>query len=265
MRASRAFLAAVALALIATASLRGQATVSSSLPYRTFLLMEGIPLKLEVTNQTGGEIVLSSEDVDNQVVFRVRDVDNNVIPRTDRPLLEEPWVIPAGETAEKEFDLVQLFHIRRDRSYRGLQHVIVDGNAYEGPPLKFEVVRGMLMDEIKRRKSDRVFSMIGVSRNGRDELMMRITDKDKVVTFGTYFLERHMRFYPPHMKVNEAGEVGTLHYMGPQQVVLCIFQPDGIPIKRSYLQASPGVPVRLHAHPETSFRVEGAVEAGGGK
>jgi hypothetical protein len=239
-----------------------QVSVSSSLPAKTFLLYEGIPLQMEITNSTGNEMVLTEEDLENQVVFRMRNTDNQVIPRTDRPILKEPWVIADGETSERTFDLVQLFRIRRARSFRGLQHVTVDGEVYEGPALIFDVSKGMLFDEIKRNKDDRVFSLIGLSRGGRDELMLRVTNKDKSLTLATYFLERHLRFYPPHMKLNKAGQVGTLHYLGPQQAVLCIFEPDGTPVKREYYQVSPGVPIRLHPSEDTSFFVEGGTPTG---
>lgn len=241
-----------------------QVTVSSSLGAGTFLLYEGIPLRLEITNNSGTDLLLSEEDLDNQVVFRVRDVDNQVIPRTEQPILKEPWRIPSGETQERTFDLVQLFLIRQARSFRVLQHVTVDGETYAGPALMFDVSRGMLFDEIKRKREDRIFALIGLSRGGGDELLLRVSNKDESVTLATFVLERHLRFYPPHMKVNsDTGEIGTLHYLAPQQAVLCIFEKDGTPVKREYYQVSPGVPIRLHAHEETSFFVEGATPVPG--
>lgn len=239
-------------------SASAQVTVSSSLRAETFLLFEGIPLRMEVTNASGSELVFSEEDPENQVVLRIRDMNNQIVPRTSKPILSEPWVIPDGETGVREFDLVQLFQIRAARSFRGLQHVTVDGEVYKGPVLKFDVKTGVLFDEIKRRKEDRVFSLIGLNRGSGDEVMLRVTNKDKSMTLATYFLEKHLRFYPPHLKANADGEIGTLHYLNPRQAVLCVFNPDGTPIKREYYQVSPGVPIRLHAHEENSFMVEGA-------
>ena len=242
-----------------------QVTISSSLPVNTFLLFEGIPLRMEVSNFSGSDLVLSEEDEANGVVFRVRDMDNQIIPRTDRPILKEPWVIPDGETSVREFDLVQLFQIRHARSFRALQHVETNDQLYSGPPVLFDVSRGMLVDEIKRRKENRIFSLFGLNRGGRDVLLLRVTNEDKSMTLATYYLEKHMRFYPPHMKANKAGEVGTLHYVGPRQAVLCVFEPDGTPVKREYYQVNPGVPVRLHRHEENGFMVEGGTPVAAGE
>lgn len=244
-----------------------QLSVSSSLPFKNFLLYDNIPLRLEITNSTGEAIVLSEEDAENHVMLRVRNLDNQIIPRTDVPLLAEPWLIPDGETSVREFDLVRLFKIRRDRSYRGLQHVVVDGDTYDGPPLLFDVKKGMLLDELVRKKEDRVFSLFGLNQSGGDVLILRVTDRDKSVTLGTHFLERHLRFYPPHLKANKKGEIGVLHYVGPRQAVLCTFSPDGVNGKREYFSVSPGVPIRLHPGDTTPFVVEGAtpVSAGGSR
>ena len=239
-------------------------TVTSSLPSRTFLLYERIPLTVEVSNDSGEPLTLTEEDLENQIVLRVRDTENRIIPRTKVPMLEEPWVIADGETSEKLFDLVQLFSIRTERSFRGLQHVVVDGETYKGPTLTFNTTRGMLFDEIKRKREDRIFTMIGITRGTGDELMLRVTNKDKSMTLATYFLERHLRFYPPHMKLGKDGSIGTLHYLSPQQAVLCLFEKDGTPIRREYYQVSPGVPIRLMVHPEEGFLVEGGTKVPGG-
>ena len=106
--------------------------------------------------------------------------------------------------------------------------------------------------------------MIGITRGAGDELMLRVTNKDKSMTLATYFLERHLRFYPPHMKVGKDGGIGTLHYLSPQQAVLCLFHKDGTPIRREYYQVSPGVPVRLMVHPDEGFLVEGGTKVPGG-
>jgi hypothetical protein len=238
-----------------------QISVRSSLPEKSFLLFDNIPLRLEITNSSGEAIVLSEEDAENHVMLRVRNVDNQVIPRTDLPILKEPWVIPNGVTSAREFDLVRLFRIRRARSFRGLQHVVVDGDVYEGPTLIFDVREGIKVDEIVRKKEDRIFTLMGMTQGGGDVLLLRVTNRDRTMTLGTFFLERHLRFYPPFMKVNAEGEIGILHYVGPSQAVLSTFSPDGSQGKREYYQVSPGVPIRLHAGESSSFIVEGATKA----
>lgn len=240
-----------------------QVEVSASLPASTFLRYEGIPLRLEVTNHSGEELRIGVKDTEDLLLLRVRDLDNRVMPPTGVPVLEAPWVIPDGETSVKTFDLVQLFRINFAQSYRCLQDIKLAGDSYAGRPLMFDVVNGIEQDKIKRRKADRIFTMISIHRNGGDELMLRVTDYNNTMVLATYYLERHLRFYDPFIKANKAGEVATLHYTSPKQVVLCQFNADGTPIKRTYYAASAGVPVRLHEGSEGGFFVEGAVEIEG--
>ena len=247
------------LLLLPVLGLQAQVEVSTSLPYSIFLRYEGVPLRMEIVNKSGEDLVLGSEDTEDILLLRVRDLDNRVIPRTKRPVLEEPWVIPDGETSVRTFDLVQLFMMHQAMSYRCLQDVKLAGESYTGTPRMFEVVSGLEEETIKRRKADRIFTMIGLHRDGRDELMLRITDYKKTTVLATYYLERHLKHYDPFMKMNDKGIVCTLHYISPNQVVKCTFNEDGSPIARTYYKASAGVPVRLLDGVDGDFVVMGAV------
>jgi len=245
--------------------------VSSSLPADAFLLYEGIPVRLEVENRGETPLVLGGEEADGDVHLRVRDVRNRVIPRTEQPLLAEPWVIGPGETDAREFDLVQLFHIREPESFRCIPSVVIGEDALNGKPMLFEVRKGTEYDRVKSRKEDRVFSMIGLNRKGRDEVLLRVSNYEETMQLATYFLEKHLRLYPPHLTMNKKGYVATLHYKNPYRVVLCRFNPDGTPINRTFYQATPGVPVRLLETEGEGFVVQGATrvqssdDAGGGE
>lgn len=251
------------LVLICSGFVYAQVDVSTSLPATTFLKFEGIPLRMEITNRSGEVLRMGVDETEDKILIRVRDLDNRVMPRTDVPLLAKPWFIQPGETSVKTFDLVQLFRISQAMSYRCLQDVTLAGESYTGTPLLFDVVNGQVHDEIKRRKSDRVFTLIGINRNGGDEVMMRVMNHKETMVLATYYLERHLRFYPPFMNVDKNGQIGTLHYITPNQVVLCRFTADGSPIGRTYYSASPGVPIRLLEHPENGFIVQGGVEIEG--
>lgn len=253
----------ICMAFLFAPGLFAQVDVSASLPATTFLKYEGIPLRMEITNRSGETLRIGGENSDDLLLLRVRNLDNMVVPRTKKPILEKPWVIAPGETAVKTFDLVQLFRLNRAMSYRCLQDVRLAGESYTGRPLLFDVANGQVYDEIKRRKSDRIFTMIGINRNGGDDVMLRVMNFDESMVLATYYLERHLRFYPPFMKVDSDGNLATLHYMSPHQVVMCQFKPDGSPIGRTYFKATPGVPIRLMEHPEKGFLVQGGVRMEG--
>lgn len=233
-------------------------SITSSLPAKTFLLYEGIPLRMEITNRTGEDLHFGVADARDEILLRMRDTRNGVIPTTQTPLLSEPWIIADGETSVRTFDLLQLFQVTRAQSYRCLQHVQVGEEGYSGKPLMFDVVTGIEHRSVKRRKTDRVFTLYGINRNNGDELMLRVTNFNETMNLATFFLERHLRHYPPYIRMNKEGEVATLHYVRPNMAVLCQFESDGTPVGRTYYQVTPGTPIRLLAHPEQGFLVQGA-------
>jgi len=237
-----------------------QATIhiTSTLPAETFLQYESIPVQIQITNRTGEDIVLREDDPENQVLLRVRDMQDGLIPRRNVPLLEEPWVIPDGESSERTFDLMQLYHVSAARSYRGLRDIVVQGEVFKGRPILFRVVPGTEMRSVRRRNTDRVFTLYAVNRNNRDDLMLRVMNYNRTMNYATYYLERFMRHYPPHIRMGSSGEVTTLHYARPNVVVVCRFEPDGRALGRSYYQATPGTAVRLVESPDGGFEVIGA-------
>ncbi|MGA0369898.1 MAG: hypothetical protein ACO3N7_10655, partial [Kiritimatiellia bacterium] len=195
--------------LILALRLQAQVEVSSSLPANTFLRYEGIPLRIEITNNSGTDLRLAEGETEDLLLLRVRDLDNRVMPRTEQPVLSTPWMIPDGETSVRTFDLVQLFRLPYAMSYRCLQDVKLAGESYTGAPLMFEVVNGLQEEEVKSRKNDRIFTLIGIHRNGRDELMLRVTNYKNTMVLATYYLERHLKFYDPFMEMNKQGQVAT--------------------------------------------------------
>lgn len=246
--------------LVFNGFLFAQVEVSTSLPTTTFLKYEGIPLRMVITNNSGETIRLGDEDAEDMLILRVRDLDNRVLPRTKNKILPEPWIIKDGETSVRTFDLVQLFTLSYVMSYRCLQDVKLGEITYTGSPLMFEVVRGLQEEKLKRRKEDRVYTLLGIHRNGHDELMLRVTNYKNTMVLATYYLERHLKFYDPFMEINKEGILATLQYISPNRVVMCRFNPDGTPIGRTYYSASPGVPIRLVDHPQNGFMVQGGVE-----
>ncbi len=238
--------------------LRAQYEVGTSLSAKSFLLFEGIPVRVEITNRSAQPLHIGGRDPEGIVRLSVRNTRNEVIPRTRQPLLPDAWVIPPGATDSREFDLVQLFQIRRADSYRASVVVEIDLDAFTSAPMLFDVTNGTLFEKVVRRRTDRTFSLLGINRNGRDELMLRVSDAAEDTPLATYFLERHLRFYPPQMRADERGRIGIFHYSSPSQAVLCTFEPDGTPIRRDYYRVFAGRPAELRIHPETGFAVDGA-------
>ncbi|MCC5849415.1 MAG: hypothetical protein JJU29_15140 [Verrucomicrobia bacterium] len=234
-----------------------QIEVKRSMQHDSFLLYESIPVRVEIRNVSGGTLQFGGEEPNAYLRFVVRNTRNQVIHRTDVPLYDTMWVIPDGIRSARNFDLVQLYQIRNAESYRCEITLIADGEQWKLDPLLFAVKNGTSHGTVRRRSTDRSFSLISVNRKSGDELMLRLSDYREQTTLATYTLERVMLFIPPEMRVDHNGRVHILFYQSNRQMVYCRFHGDGRPIIRQYLRPTTQRP-RLVEHEEFGFWVPGA-------
>ena len=238
--------------------LPAQILVSTSLPAKTFLRYEGIPLRVEIRNNSGEDIVLGATNGNARIEMSVRDMKQRPMPATGKPLLAKPLLIYNGETAALEIDLVQTRLVRFPVSYQVGVAVSFAGESFPSQNLYFDVANGHTHETLKRRKADRTFEVIGLNRNNQDEMILRVSDYKQETTLYTYTLARHLRFYPPEVREDLEGRIHTLHYQSPDSVVHCRFNPDGTPICRITVPVAPGPRVRLIPHPDMGFAVPNA-------
>ncbi len=237
--------------------LLAQVEVTRSLPHESFLLYESIPVRVEIRNVSGDTLQLGGEEPNAHLRFVVRNTRNQVIHRSNVPLHETMWVIPDGIRSSRTFDLVQLYQIRNAESYRCEITLIAFGEQWKLNPLLFAVKNGTNHGTVRRRNTDRSFSLISVNRKFGDELMLRVSDYREQTTLATYTLERVMLFLPPEMRVDHKGRMHILFYQSNRQMVYCRFHADGRPIIRQYLRPATLRP-RLVEHEEFGFWVPGA-------
>lgn len=237
--------------------LPAQYRISASLPANSFLLYEGVPLTVQIENRSGDDLVIGGTNANAELVLRVKDLKNRPLPATGTSLMDTPWVIPHGSASSRELDLVQVRPVRYAISYQAEVSLRVDQEEFSTNRLHFDVSNGVPYDRIRNRKSDRTFQLFGLNRNGRDEILLRVSDYKEDTVLYTYTLENHLRFYPPEMLRDDEGIIHTLHYKAPNVVVHCRFNEDGTPVDRRYFSVAAGPRVRLTPHPEDGFHVPG--------
>ncbi len=255
MRLHNTFL--LLFAWVSAASASAQIQVRTTLPASTFLLYEGIPLRVEIRNGGEDPLFIGGTNGTSELHLRVLDLQNRPIPASGIPAIDETWVIPPGRTDAREFDLVQLRNIRNALSFQAQAVLRAGEDSIAGTVHYFDVSNGTPHAKISRRAADRTFELIGLTRNSRDEMLLRVSTHDGKTSLNTYLLERHLRFYPPEMRVDDQGRAHTLHYKVPSLVVHCLFTPEGLPIDRRYYQVAPGLRVFLAPHPEDGYGVPG--------
>lgn len=233
---------------------RAQLNLSANFPNRTFLLYEGIPLELQIENQSGEGILIGGPAADARLRIVVTNMASQIIARNDVPIVGTPWLIPDGITSSRVFDLLELFRIHSAESYRVQVELHAQDEAWALNPIRFNVVTGTAHGKIRRRNVDRTFHLFSVNRNNRHELLLRVTDHSERRVLNTYMLERVMLFIPPDMRVDSRGGLHILFYKFADLMVYCRFEADGTPIVREYMAPGNRRPT-LVPHDEFGFWV----------
>jgi len=251
MKISRLFTLVLALAAL---PLRADLEISAEFPHRTFLLYEGIPIRIQIANRSGEGIQMGGDLADARLRMVVTNTASQIIARTEVPMMETPWLVPDGITSSRVFDLIQLFRIHSAESYRVSIELMAQDEVWPLPPILFNVVSGTPHGKIRRRGVDRAFHLMSVHRQNRHEMMLRVTDHAEQKILNTYYLERVLLFLPPELKVDSRGGIHILFYKFADLMVYCRFEPDGTPILREYLSPGTRRP-KLEPHDEFGFWV----------
>jgi hypothetical protein len=150
------FLLAVSV-LLGALPASAQFRVSSSLPSSTFLLYEGIPLRVEIQNNSDEILYIGGTNRMAELHVRVLDLKNRPVPATATPVLQETWVIPPGHTGAREFDLVQLREIRNTLSFQTQVILQAGEDSFAGSLHYFDVSNGTPHAKIRRRTGALIF------------------------------------------------------------------------------------------------------------
>lgn len=231
-----------------------QVDISATVYNRIFLLHESIPVSFTIENNSGETLRLGGEDSNGILRFSVTNLRMQLVRRTSGSILNEPWVIPSGTRATREFDLSELFQFSSAESYRANIVLYAFEDAWEIPTYKFELVNGQLIERIRRRNMDRSFHLRKINRQNANELLMQVKDFNEKRVLGTYELDQVLLFFPPEMRIDARGFIHILFYKYAELMVYARFSPTGEPLELQYIHPMRQRPT-LVAHEEYGFWV----------
>lgn len=250
--------------LVSVAGLaHAQVRVDATLNEETYLKYESVKVAVKISNRSGDDLYVGGSNAVTRLSFQVRDMKGNMIRSTERePLPDKAWLVPNNKASQLEFNLLEFRSVYRPGTYV-LRVSVINGKgdnaeAYVSADVQFTISSGTQYEKIERKKSDRTFVLLGLRRNGGYHMLLRVTDYKEELCYGTYYLEKHLKFVPPEMRLADDGGVHTLHYLSPERAVHCIFGPKGSPKDRLLYQVTPGPRTYLVPAGETGFVVPNA-------
>ena len=210
----------------------GQVELSWSLANNRTVLMEPVRAMVRIANHTGQPLDLT-ERGNARLSFDVEDQPTSTVAGTGKPLLQQPIIIPVGETREIEVNLLEAYRIVKGQSYMLTPLLEFDGIRFAGQRLSLEVQPGI---ELLKRDygmpssgDARQVSLRLVHRDRNDRLFFRIDNSSTGYCLGVYDLGRVIRFFTPCLEQDADGAFHVLHQSGPDRFAHTTFGYDGAP------------------------------------
>ena len=222
---------------------QAQVELSWSLANNRTVLMEPVWALVRIANNTGRPLDLTARG-NARLSFDVEDQPTSTVPDTGKPLLQQPIIIPVGETREIEVNLLEAYRIIKGQSYMLTPMLEFDGIRFAGQRLSLEVQPGI---ELLKRDygvpssgDARQVSLRMIHRDRSDRLFFRIDNTATGYCLGVYDLGRVIRFFTPVLEQDAESAFHVLHQSGPDRFAHSTFGYDGAPQGVGFYSAQVG-------------------------
>ena len=243
-----------------TLAAQAQVELTWSLANNRTVLMEPVRALVRIVNNSGQTLDLTARG-NAKLSFDVEDQPTSTVPGTGKPLLQQPVLIPAGETREVELNLLDAYRIVKGQSYMLTPMLEFDGLRFLGQRLSLEVQPGIVLVQrdygVPSSGDARQVSVRLVHRDRYDRLFLRIDNSSTGYCLGVYDLGRVIRFFTPCLEQGRDGAFHVLHQTGPDRFAYSTFGYDGAPRGVVFYAAQVGS-IRLARNETGELEVQGA-------
>lgn len=231
---------AILAGLSLAAALQAQINVKLSTGQDQFLPGEEIGLAMKVSNFTGAPLRLGTHP--QWITFSVERSEGGVVNKLGEVPDTGEFTLEQATSGTLRFDLSPLFALDRPGSYRVTAVVtpVNDGPNFVSPPLTFEIVNGVTLNEDQSfgfTKPDgtteqRRYLLQQANFLKHLSLYLRVTDATGSHTIKVVPLGGLVTFNPPQWVLDRQSHLHVLHQFGASDCRYQHFDPDGNLIAR---------------------------------
>ncbi|HTH46628.1 MAG TPA: hypothetical protein VMB21_03880 [Candidatus Limnocylindria bacterium] len=229
-----------AAGLCLIASVRAQINVKLSTGQEQFLPGEELDLAVKVSNFTGAPLRLGT--FPRWIAFTVERSEGGVVNKLTEVADTGEFTLQQATGGTLHFDLAPLFALDRPGSYRVTAVItpVNDGPNFVSPPLTFEIVNGVTLNEDQSfgftrpdgTTEQRRYLLQQANFLKHLRLYLRITDAPGTHTFKVVPLGSLVTFNPPQWVFDRQSHLHVLHQFGATECRYQQFDPDGKLITR---------------------------------
>ncbi len=238
-----------------------QVDISARLSQTTVIQHEPITANIRIRNNTAEPIRLTPENPASTVWLQVERSPGRLVRQTNPDLFEGEIIIPPMDSISQAIQITDSFDIRAVGPYTVRVRMAWRGQTLGAQTLFFDVVPGLELDQLPAVPTEgtgtRLYRLMTVNRNRRDELLFRVDDPNANICFAVIPLGSFLRVRPPQLRVDINHNAVILHQASPGRYFFHQFSPNGRLIRQqTYTSETPGV--TLHRSEDGQYTVRGA-------
>lgn len=221
----------------------GQYTIKLSLDKKTFLSQEPMRATVELSNNSGSDVVMGGPANTNWLSFHLEDATGRQYPPVQVEV-EEPFVFKAGAVMKRQIQMSDN-HAIADIGAYGVHAVVYHAptqSYYQSNRVRFAVtevkafweqdfgVPQGLQDAGRVRK----YSLHVLREDDGSRLYFRLTDDRSQMRVATYSLGPVNLALDPSFTMDSKNRLQVFFLAAPQIFVHCVIGPDGTLVSRKY-------------------------------
>ena len=221
------------LGLLAYSQVTAQVSVHLQMNKKNYVIGEPITATLNITNRSGRQLVLSSNQVSAWLNFQVSIAGRNIPPA--RKINYKPAVIPAGQSIARSVNISTAYAIGRVGNYTCSSSVRLPGSTITGTTsnrVHFTVAKGRTVWRQraglpKDPNQVREYGLITFNGNGGLELFAEVKSKNTGLGIATIPLGKVISFRNPTASIDRKSHMHALYQVKPDLFTHVEISPNG--------------------------------------
>lgn len=218
-----------ALLLGFCSALKAQVSVDLKMQRRSFMAYEPLVATVSIMNLSGRDLILEDTPTERWFSFQIYMNGDQIVPPRNRDYHLSPLRIGAGETVQRQVNLVDLYPVTDYGTYRLQASIYLSETQkyYSSPELNVSVGEGKLIwhqavgapQEQGGTADVRQVSLLVYRPFQSNRLYVRIEDQEKNIVYCAFSLGKLMDGSAPQVLLDNLNRLNVMHSAAPKTFV----------------------------------------------
>jgi hypothetical protein len=227
---------------------RAQIEIFCQPSHNNFLVGEEVAVRVEVRNNTGGELVLAGAQRNVRLGFELTTESGTAVPQRASLPFTAADIIRSGETWIRNIDLQPFYDLRNSGRLKLHAFLEWEGRGFLSAKKFFSLARGPELGKLVAAKGSAAkkvlikYSLRTVVREEGEILFLCIEDPESQLRLSAANLGTAVRLYPPQLRRDGADHLHVLHQSAPNRFTHSELTETGKLIKQEHFSTDYQMP-----------------------